>query len=400
MNILIIDRWNCEHHSQYHKYISKRSTKVSYIIEKGHSSNLNLDGAFLTVEVDDINDRDTMLKAAEQAHKQSGGLDLIIALSEFDLEVAGEICDIYNLPGYGQKLTTNFRNKVVMKRILKDADIKVPEFISMATELGLLQQFIQSATFPLIAKPKDGAGSKGCIKIENEQFFWKTYTELDKGDYQVEEFIDGSILHADGFIQQGEIKFFTASRYVNNCLDYLHDKPLGSVMLDSDSQLAQVRAFTQQCLDTLGLTNSAFHLEIIESKDGYCFLEVGARVGGAEIPFILEDVYNIDFIDYCIKLLLNHPLDIPQPQQPCVTGYLLFPQPKSGSKLLSATSMLNHVASLYHEILPEKGHIFTGDVNYSECLAKFRFHGNTYENVLSDVKSVIDNFNVELGYNG
>src|SRR5207245_2148698 len=106
---------------------------------------------------------------------------------------------------------------------------------------------------------------------------------------ECEEYIEGDIYHVDGLAVAGEILALKPAKYLNTCLDFARGRPLGSVGVDNASVVEEMASFTGRVLAALGLVTGAFHLELIRRPsppggEQVVFLEIGGRVGGAEIP--------------------------------------------------------------------------------------------------------------------
>src|SRR5919109_1101855 len=55
-------------------------------------------------------------------------IDLIVALDDFDVETAAHLREHFRLPGMGDTLARNFRDKLAMRTTAHNAGIRVPEF--------------------------------------------------------------------------------------------------------------------------------------------------------------------------------------------------------------------------------------------------------------------------------
>ena len=98
-----------------------------------------------------------------------------------------------------------------------------------------------------------------------------------------------------------------------------------------------------------------FHLEIfvgLEGRDAQSrplctFLEVGARTGGAETPFVWREVHGYDLMEAAMRIQLGW--DIPSvrstgPATGGVGGWLLVPAPAARPcRITEATPMVGRV---------------------------------------------------------
>ena len=110
----------------------------------------------------------------------------------------------------------------------------------------------------------------------------------DLASYEVEEFIEGELYHVDRVVASaGNMLFACASRYIAPCLNFEHGAPLGSVILSRSAEERRFIGFAQLVLEVLQLKSSAFHLEAFEQAGELIFLEIGARVPGADVSYVV-----------------------------------------------------------------------------------------------------------------
>jgi hypothetical protein len=214
--------------------------------------------------------------------------DRVISLSEYELIDAARLRERLNVPGAKTDEVQLVRDKVQMKRAISQAGLRVPRFLSLTDLLTS-----RSAPWPgtTVLKPLNGASSEDVMLFESPEHLQTAIGErstqiasLDKGDaahsnFEAEEFISGAIVHFDGLVANSELITITASRYVGTCLAYAQGRPLGSYHFPID---AEMKHWVSRALAAVNLRQGTFHLEAIEN-DGLVFLEVGNRVGGANV---------------------------------------------------------------------------------------------------------------------
>jgi hypothetical protein len=392
VRILIINRWD-DDFADYNRYVDHNTHQVTYVTIPTHARRIPT-GTEHTEFVGDMTDTERILTAVEQCRKAVGEFDRVLALSEFDLLTAANVREIYSVPGLDTAATLNFRDKPRMKEILGAAGVRVPRFCLVRTPEEVVA-FTAELACDVIVKPRTGAASVGCLFLSRGTNFQDALASLDLRDYEAEEFLSGPIWHVDGLMHQGELGCGYGSRYLNTCYDFAHGRFLGSVVR-SGPEADEVVAFAGRCLQLLGLQSSAFHLEIIETPSGLAFLEVGARVGGGEIPFIFRDVYGIDLVGDWIRMELGEePLTMPSGNHAEHAGFLMVPE-AVGQRVISRNSMMGTVAELYAEVLPAVGHVFDGSGGYENLLGRFRYRATTAEAVERAIHRTLDLYRYEL----
>lgn len=211
--------------------------------------------------------------------------DRVIARHEELITPAAELRAEFGVPGMQPEVARNFRDKVAMKRTLAAAGFRVPQYLS----LDSVDRFDAEAApwrGRTIVKPRDGRGSQGVVLLDSvaEAAAFVHAQEAVAGAafrarYELEEYVEGPILHIDGFLFEGEVAVVQASEYVGTTFHFNHGEPLGSFQIDEPG----LTDWAVGCVRALGGETLTFHLEAIRSADGPVFLEVAARCGGGNI---------------------------------------------------------------------------------------------------------------------
>ena len=230
---------------------------------------------------------------------RSQRIDRIVALDEFDMEVAATLREHMRMPGMGESATRYFRDKLAMRIRAREAGLLVPDFIGVFRHDDL-RHWMQQTPAPWMLKPRTDASAIGICKLEKSEELWRLLDAL--GDRQshhlLERFVPGDIFHADGIVWQGRSLAAPVHQYGKPPFQLMHH---GGVFTTRtvDRSAAPVREIPplhQQLIDALGLTNGVTHTEWIRSAadSRFYFLEAAARVGGAFIAEVIEQAYGIN----------------------------------------------------------------------------------------------------------
>jgi hypothetical protein len=164
---------------------------------------------------------------------------------------------------------------------------------------------------PTILKPRDGASSENVIRFESRREAIEAIQEgrlpierFRPEGYEIEEFIEGPILHIDGLVQYGKILTVLGSRYLGTCLGFAEGEPLGSVQLDPVRSVA-LFDWAQRVISAVEIRTGSFHLEAFQTPGGPVFLEIGARVGGADVVDTFELSTGIHLPSAELSLLVD-----------------------------------------------------------------------------------------------
>jgi biotin carboxylase len=226
-------------------------------------------------------------------------IDRIVALDEFDLEVAALLREHMRLPGMGESPTRYFRDKLAMRVRARQSGVPVPEFTGVF-HYDDLRVFLRDVPGPWLLKPRTNASAIGIRKIESPEDLWRALDELGdlQSHYILERFVPGEIFHVEGVTWKGKIVFGAPYKYGKPPMQTMHQGGVFSTRaLDRESSDARsLGEIHKQVIGALGLISGVTHTEFIKSHaDGtFYFLETAARVGGAHIADVVEFASGIN----------------------------------------------------------------------------------------------------------
>ncbi|GAA1310082.1 ATP-grasp domain-containing protein [Saccharothrix xinjiangensis] len=223
----------------------------------------------------------------EQLHRLCRDHDVsrIVYGTEEDVLRLARVRDRYGIPGLSGADALPYRDKLSMKERVADL-LPTPRFHRPAGPADAVA-FADRVGWPLVVKPRFGYGSRGVAVVRSPDALLRDIASRPDDDVLVEEFIEGSVYHVDGFMQHGEVLFSCPSAYFNDCLAFADGRPLGSWQLDpGDSFAERLSAFAVRVVGLFPATGfTPFHLEVFRraGTDEIHFCEVAARLGGAHV---------------------------------------------------------------------------------------------------------------------
>ena len=220
-------------------------------------------------------------------------IDRIVALDEFDLEVAALLREHMRLTGLGETATRFFRDKLAMRTEARAAGIAVPEFCPVL-QYADLRAYMREIPGPWLLKPRTNASAIGIKPIQQPDDLWPQLDLLGdlQSHYLLERFIPGRVFHVEGVTWRNQLLFSLPFVYGKPPIQTMHQGGIFSTRtLDADSP--EARSLTEihaRLLPALHLENGVTHSEFIQAEaDGtFYFLETAARVGGAYIADTVE----------------------------------------------------------------------------------------------------------------
>lgn len=222
----------------------------------------------------------------------------IVALDEFDMELAAELREHLRVPGKGVTATRATRDKLVMRELAARCSIPVPEFTRVVNHEEV-DAFLRAAPAPWLMKPRTQASAIGIRKLHHADEVWRLLDELGdmQSHYVLERFVPGNVYHVDGIVIGGELRFAATNRYAQPPFETMHGGGIfcsSTVRHGSGTDLA-LREQTARLLDAVGIGDAVIHAEFIHASDGaFNFLEVAARVGGAHIAEMVEAASGVN----------------------------------------------------------------------------------------------------------
>lgn len=384
MHIVIVNRWPRFHDerrwdnelTRYETFFDHQQHRISYVVDAPGAQGVLAPAQQIAhqVQVEDVNQYEQLLGAIQEVIARVGPVDQLIALSEFTLEIAARVRQALNIPGDGPDEVAVYRDKARMKEILQAQGLPVPAFARCQSVEQALH-FAGEIGFPLIVKPVDGAASMGVEKVENEADLRRLLATLDLSRYEIEAFMHGQTYHIDGFADvDGSVPFQVVSRYINSCLDFAKAQPLGSVIVQASPLRKRIEAFSRQILRALNLRCTAFHLEIfVEPDESLVFLEIGARVGGSEVPHLINKVFGVNLYEHWLRRLAGDQVPLPAIDDDPSGGWLVIPKPAQlPCRVVKAQSLREALPNLWRELLPQPGEILEAGGSY-DALHSGRF---------------------------
>lgn len=368
MHVVIVNRWPRFHDgvrwdnelTRYEEFVDHRRHRVSYVVDGPGAQGVLAPREHIAhlVQVPDVNDVDALRDAVAEVVRVVGPVDELVAMSEFTLEVAARVREDLGIPGPTVADVAPYRDKVRMKEVLAAAGMRVPAFRA-CTDTEQVLALASQIGYPLVLKPVDGAASIGVHRVDDEASLRALLATVDLARYEVEEFVTGTIHHVDGFVDAaGDVPFQVVSRYVNDCLAFGGGAPLGSVVLQRSPLRGRVEAYARDVVRHLGMRATPFHLELFVQPDGeLVFLEIGGRVGGSEVPHLLNRLFGVNLFEVWLRTITGDPVELPAKEHDASGGWLVVPKPPVPVRVERVTSMADRVPGVWRELLPRPGEV-------------------------------------------
>jgi biotin carboxylase len=259
---------------------------------------------------------------------RSERLDRIVALDDFDVEMAAMLREYLHVPGMGETTARGFRDKLAMRARARAAGIACPDFIHPLNQQAL-EDFLSRVPAPWVLKPRSQAAAIGIRKIASSEDLYRVLDALtdERADYLVEQFVPGDVFHVDSLVYNRQVVFAVASRYGMPPMAVAHEGGIFVTRtLGDEEPAAELKTANARLLEAFGMQRGVSHTEFIRGRDGrVLFLETSARVGGAYIVDVVEAATGVNLWREWAKIEIagDHGAYAPPPLREDCAGIVL-----------------------------------------------------------------------------
>ncbi len=241
---------------------------------------------------------EAQLNAAVEWAQSHVWVDRLESTIESHQLTAARVREARNIPGTSVRTTWLCRDKPSMKEALRSAGVptaasaavaNVDEAVAFATAVG----------FPLILKPRSGAGALGTTRVDSMDELRGALGAFGGQDsIAVEEFVEGHEGFYDTIAIDGRVTHDWVTHYYPNVLEAMRHRWISPQFVTTnrigDSPFyAEVREMGARVIEALGIGTSATHMEWFYGPKGLRFSEIGCRppgVGAWDVYSAANDV--------------------------------------------------------------------------------------------------------------
>jgi hypothetical protein len=221
-------------------------------------------------------------------------VDRLEATVEAHILPIARVREAAGIPGTSVRTAFLCRDKPAMKEVLRDGGVPCAQSTAASTAAEV-HAFAERVGFPLILKPRDGAGASGAIRVDSAAEIAAALGSFGSGrSIAVEEFIEGHEGFYDTLTVGGAIAHDFATHYYPNVLEamrtrWISPQFIATNRIDGASAYAELRQLGARVVQLLGIETSATHMEWFFGAKGLKFSEIGCRPPGVRA----WDLYNV-----------------------------------------------------------------------------------------------------------
>src|SRR3954453_15854052 len=214
-------------------------------------------------------------------------VDRLEATIEAHTLAAAEVRERCSIPGTSLRTAWLCRGKPAMKEALRGAGVPTAASTG-ADNADQVRAFVDAVGFPIILKPRTGAGALDTTRVDNREqldaalamFGGKGVTSI-----AVEEFVEGHEGFYDTLSVDGHAALDFVSHYYPNVLEAMRTRWISPEFLSTTRaaavpDYAALRELGDRVSEALGIGTSATHMEWFFGPKGLRFSEIGCRPPG------------------------------------------------------------------------------------------------------------------------
>lgn len=218
------------------------------------------------------------------------------------------------LPSFGPFESVDIlQHKDKFRAFLTEHGFNVPWAFGFSSETEAWESRAQFS-YPLIVKPTDSAGSKGCTRVDSENELMSAIKYAFKytfsGHIIIEEFLEkmGCSSDTDSYAQDGLLKFvsFSAQRFDANAVNPYTPSAYSWPSTFSKEEEEYLTNEIQRLITLLRMKTSVFNIEVRVATNGKPYLmELTPRGGGNRLCEMLRYATGVDMITAITRAMVG-----------------------------------------------------------------------------------------------
>ena len=218
------------------------------------------------------------------------------------------------LPSFGPFESVDIlQHKDKFRAFLAEHGFNVPWAFGFTSETDAWESR-KKFTYPLIVKPTDSAGSKGCTRVDSEEELMAAIQYAFKyticGHIIIEEFLEkkGCSSDTDSYAQDGQLKFvsFSAQRFDANAVNPYTPSAYSWPSTFTEEEEEYLTSEIQRLITLLGMKTSVFNIEVrVATNNKPYIMEITPRGGGNRLCEMLRYATGVDMITAITRAMVG-----------------------------------------------------------------------------------------------
>jgi phosphoribosylaminoimidazole carboxylase (NCAIR synthetase) len=293
--------------------------RLAVVTQEGAERLRHLEGRVAHWQVPDILDVEQLVWAVQGLASLHGTVDRLFGAFEQLQVPLAEARARLGLPGMSVEVANNFRDKSVMKTLLRSGGLPCARHRLVST-VAEATAFAEATGFPLVVKPPAGAGAIATFRVDHLAALLGALQRTAPTPEQpvlLEEFVQGEEHSFETITIDGVHVWHSLTHYYPTPLTVI-DNPWiqWSVVLPREVDAApydDIRAAARRALDVLGMRTGISHMEWFRRKDGTIAIsEVAARPPGAQITQLMSYAHDFDLVQEWARAMIFGDFRVPE----------------------------------------------------------------------------------------
>lgn len=251
------------------------------------------------------------LQAAVERIQGREWVDRLEVTVEAHIMPVAQVREACSIPGTSTRTAWLCRDKPAMKEALREADIATAQS-SGVDSVDEANAFATKVGYPLIVKPRDGAGASGTHRVDDQTALEKALMECGVGQgasVAMEEFVEGHEGFWDTLTVQGEVAHEFVSHYYPGVLEAMRTRWISPQIVTTNAVESdtydEVKAMGRKVIAALGIETAPTHMEWFFGPKGLRFSEIGCRPPGVRVWDLYGAANDLDLYREWAQLLVH-----------------------------------------------------------------------------------------------
>lgn len=241
-------------------------------------------------------------------------VDRLEATVEAHILSTARVREACTIPGTSVRTAWLCRDKPAMKQALREAGVPCAQSTAVSS-LDQAQAFAERVGFPLVVKPRSGAGAADTVRVDDPaslELALGSHGLEHGGSAALEEFIEGHEGFWDTLTVDGRVVHELICHYYPRVLEAM-EAPWISPQLVTTNRLDApgydpVKRMGRRVLEVLGIGTSATHMEWFIGAKGLKFSEIGCRPPGVRVWDLYSAAHDLDlYREWAMVLVHGRP---------------------------------------------------------------------------------------------
>lgn len=237
-------------------------------------------------QVSNVCNDEQLLAAVRRIQQRGPWVHRLEATVEAHILSAARVRELTGIPGLSARNAVLCRDKPTMKEFLREHGIATAQSLG-ADSWEEAKAFAERVGYPLIIKPRAGAGAAGTSRVDNHDQLAAAAREFNLGrggSCAIEEFIEGHEGFYDTLSIDSHVHLEFITHYYPGVLEAMRNRNVSPYFITTNRVSSpgydEVRAMGRKVIASMGLGTTPTHMEWFFGPKGLKFSEIGARPPG------------------------------------------------------------------------------------------------------------------------